>query len=98
MFNKIKILRTNDYNPMSPPAHALRLGVGLIGKAMARGLPNTFAGTARDLTARPRVDRNPVSKKWQLVTDFTEYPYSSASFYENGIKRYDKLLHVSEVW
>jgi hypothetical protein len=44
------------------------------------------------------IHKNPVSKKWQLVTDFTEYLYSSASFYENGIKRYDKLLHVSEVW
>ena len=44
------------------------------------------------------IHKNPVSKKWQLVTDFTEYPYSSASFYENGINRYNKLLHVSEVW
>jgi REP element-mobilizing transposase RayT len=42
--------------------------------------------------------KNPVSKKWQLVKDFTEYPYSSASFYENGILRYDKILHVAEVW
>jgi len=29
---------------------------------------------------------------------FTEYPYLSASFYEKGIKRYEKLLHDSEVW
>ena len=42
--------------------------------------------------------KNPVSKKWQLVKDFTEYPHSSASFYENGILRYDKILHVAEVW
>jgi len=27
--------------------------------------------------------KNPVSKKWQLVNDFTHYLYSSASYYEN---------------
>jgi hypothetical protein len=34
------------------------------------------------------------------VHDLTARPRAdrSASFYENGIKRYDKLLHVSEVW
>ena len=42
--------------------------------------------------------KNPIAKRWQLVNDFTEYLYSSASFYEKGILRYDKLLHVSEVW
>jgi len=43
------------------------------------------------------IHKNPVSKKWQLVTDFTEYPNSSAAFYEKGIKNYDKLLHVNEI-
>jgi REP element-mobilizing transposase RayT len=42
--------------------------------------------------------KNPVSKKWQLVKDFTEYTHSSASFYEKGVLLYDKLLHVAEVW
>lgn len=41
--------------------------------------------------------KNPVSKRWQLVADFTDYPHSSASFYEKGIKSYDKLLHVNEI-
>jgi uncharacterized membrane protein YpjA len=27
----------------------------------------------------------PVSKKWQLVNDFTDYLYSSAAYYEKGI-------------
>jgi REP element-mobilizing transposase RayT len=44
------------------------------------------------------IHKNPVSKRWQLVNDYTEYPYSSASFYEKGINRYAKLLHVAEVW
>lgn len=44
------------------------------------------------------IHKNPVSKRWQLVNDYTEYPYSSASFYEKGIKRYTKLLHVADVW
>ena len=41
--------------------------------------------------------KNPVGKKWQLVNDFTDCLYSSASYYEKGIKQYDKLLHVNEV-
>jgi hypothetical protein len=30
---------------------------------------------------------NPVSGKWKLANDFTEYEHSSASFYETGIVR-----------
>jgi uncharacterized protein YeeX (DUF496 family) len=44
------------------------------------------------------IHKNPVSKRWQLVNDFSEYEHSSAGFYEKGIKRYDNLLHVAEVW
>ena len=32
-----------------------------------------------------------------LVNDFTDYLYSSAFYYEKGIKQYDKLLFVNEV-
>jgi len=39
---------------------------------------------------------NPVSKKWQLVNDFADYEYSSASFYERGIKKYEKLVHIND--
>ena len=28
------------------------------------------------------IHHNPVKGKWRLVDDFTEYPYSSAGFYE----------------
>ncbi len=38
---------------------------------------------------------NPVSKKWQLVNDFADYEYSSASFYEKGIKKYENLVHIN---
>ena len=44
------------------------------------------------------IHKNPVSKRWQLVDDFTDYENSSAGFYEKGIMRYDKILHVSEIW
>ena len=44
------------------------------------------------------IHRNPVSKKWRLVSDFRDYEYSSASFYDKGIKHYDKLLHIHEIW
>ena len=44
------------------------------------------------------IHKNPVSKRWQLVDDYTEYKYSSAGFYEKGIVSYDKILHVSAIW
>jgi REP element-mobilizing transposase RayT len=40
---------------------------------------------------------NPVSKKWNLVKDFTDYEHSSALYYEKGIGRYKNLRHVNEV-
>ena len=43
------------------------------------------------------IHKNPVSKKWQLVNDFTDYTHSSAGFYEKGVKNYDKMLHVNEI-
>ena len=43
------------------------------------------------------IHKNPVSKKWQLAKDYTEYLHSSAAFYEKGIKSYDKLLHINEI-
>ncbi|MGN6165625.1 MAG: transposase [Flavisolibacter sp.] len=39
---------------------------------------------------------NPVSKKWKLVNEFTDYEHSSASFYERGIKRYEKIMHIND--
>jgi len=42
------------------------------------------------------IHRNPVSKKWQLVNDFADYEYSSASFYEKGIKKYENLVHIND--
>lgn len=43
------------------------------------------------------IHHNPVSKRWSLVNDFADYEYSSASFYEKGIKKYDKLMHINDV-
>ena len=44
---------------------------------------------AKELKGREEIEKvidyihhNPVSGKWDLVDDFTEYPYSSAGFYE----------------
>ena len=33
------------------------------------------------------IHRNPVSGKWKLVIDYTDYEHSSASFYEAGVVR-----------
>ena len=43
------------------------------------------------------IHHNPVSKKWNLVNDFTEYEHSSASFYKRGIKKYESLSHINDV-
>jgi REP element-mobilizing transposase RayT len=40
---------------------------------------------------------NPVRGKWQLTRDYTEYEHSSASFYERGMLKYEKLIHVNDV-
>ena len=39
------------------------------------------------------IHSNPVSKRWQLVQDFADYEYSSASFYE---KKYEGLVHIND--
>ena len=54
-------------------------------------------GSGRKYQQLDYMHKNPVTKKWQLVNDFTDYLYSSAPYYEKGIKQYDKLLHVNEV-
>ena len=43
------------------------------------------------------IHKNPVSKKWQLVNDYTDYKHSSAAYYERGIKNYNKLIHINEI-
>ncbi len=42
------------------------------------------------------IHHNPVSKNLQLIKDFTDYVYSIASFYEKGIKKYEKLVHIHD--
>jgi hypothetical protein len=39
---------------------------------------------------------NPVSKKWAVSKRFADYEYSSASFYEKEIKKYEKLGHIKD--
>jgi REP element-mobilizing transposase RayT len=40
---------------------------------------------------------NPVSGKWQLVINYTDYDHSSASFYELGIVKYFTPVHYKEL-
>jgi len=42
------------------------------------------------------IHNNPVSGKWNLVNDFTNYQFSSAPFYELGVES-DLLMHYKEV-
>lgn len=39
---------------------------------------------------------NPVSGKWSLVKDFTDYEYSSAAFYEKNENTFPFLAHYME--
>ena len=40
---------------------------------------------------------NPVSKKWNLVSDYATYEHSSAGFYHGREAGYKKILHVREI-
>ena len=39
------------------------------------------------------IHHNPVQGKWNLVEEYTDYYYSSASFYEDGDERFGFLTH-----
>ena len=43
------------------------------------------------------IHANPVSGKWNLVTDFVDYKHSSASFYENGDKSLFEVTHYKDI-
>ncbi|MGC4034776.1 MAG: hypothetical protein QM764_02370 [Chitinophagaceae bacterium] len=40
---------------------------------------------------------NPVRGKWNLIPDYTMYEHSSASLYENGVKKYENLVHIDNL-
>lgn len=40
---------------------------------------------------------NPISGKWKLVDDYTDYEYSSASFYELGIPKHFIPVHYKDL-
>lgn len=39
---------------------------------------------------------NPLAKKWDLASDPSDYFYSSASFYLNGVSEFSFLTHIGE--
>ncbi len=39
---------------------------------------------------------NPLNEKWNLVTDPSDYEFSSASYYENGSTHFSFLKHLGE--
>lgn len=42
------------------------------------------------------IHRNPCAGKWQLVADYCDYSYSSAAYYEKGIKSFAFLKDLRE--
>ncbi|WP_144017425.1 transposase [Ekhidna lutea] len=42
------------------------------------------------------IHENPIAKDWILVSEPSEYMYSSASFYEHGDDRFNFLKHAGE--
>jgi len=43
------------------------------------------------------IHHNPVRGKWNLVNDFTQYPHSSAAFYERGDFAIEELIHYKDL-
>ena len=43
------------------------------------------------------IHKNPVSGKWRLADDWSQYPYSSAGFYELNQEN-DFLTHYKDIW
>ncbi|MFZ1319964.1 MAG: hypothetical protein WAT71_00260 [Ignavibacteria bacterium] len=43
------------------------------------------------------IHKNPVSGKWKLVEEYTDYVHSSAAYYELGKKGIYDVIHYSEV-
>ena len=43
------------------------------------------------------IHHNPVSGKWNLVNDFTDYEHSSASFYETSLTKHFTPLHYMRI-
>jgi hypothetical protein len=43
------------------------------------------------------VHHNPVKGKWSLASDFVNYPYSSAAFYEQGMPSPAPLVHYKNL-
>ena len=43
------------------------------------------------------IHHNPVRGKWSLTKDFTDYPHSSASFYEKGIVGLFEPRHYNDL-
>lgn len=43
------------------------------------------------------IHHNPVSKKWNLVPDYLDYPHSSAMFYEQGINKFNWLKNFYDI-
>ena len=43
------------------------------------------------------IHKNPVSKKWNLVSDYLSYNHSSARFYEEGINNFNWLKNFYDV-
>lgn len=42
------------------------------------------------------IHHNPVSRKWNLAEDFTQYEYSSASFYYSDSDQFGFLTHIRD--
>ncbi len=46
------------------------------------------------------IHHNPISGKWALTNDFTNYPHSSAAFYvyECDEKSHAEIVHYKDLW
>ena len=56
------------------------------------------SGTSEIVRVLDFIHRNPVSGNWNLCSDYTEYPYSSAAYYDLGRESEFEVHHFEDVW
>ncbi len=55
-------------------------------------------GVDKILSILDYIHHNPVSKRWMLVIDYTDYQYSSAQFYFSGKQKGVEVVDFRDVW
>jgi hypothetical protein len=61
---------------------------------ITQAIVDSYFMQSRDPLSQGSAMKTQADTKWQLVNDFAEYEYSSESFNEEGIKKYDSVHYL----